>query len=64
VYIRFNGGGYNIVDMHVQWYSILKQKRLVKAVIDLLTLGIEASGDVELKEQGEKVLKFLGAPLA
>jgi len=64
VYIRFNGGGYSVVDMHEQWGHILKQRRLVKAVIDLLTSGIEASKDKKLKEQGKEVLKFLGAPLA
>jgi len=60
VYLRFNGGGYNIVDIPLQWSSILKQRRLVNAVVDLLTLGIEASKDKELKEQGKKVLKSLG----
>lgn len=60
VYIRFNGGGYNIVDIPLQWRGILKQRRLVNAVIDLLALGIEASKDRELKEQGKKVLKSLG----
>lgn len=53
--------GYRIEDVPTYLRRSLKRALLIEAVIELVTLGIDASEDLGLKEKGSTVLKLLGA---
>jgi len=62
VYIRFNGGGYRVINM--QWHYIFEQKKLVGAVEELIARGMSRCQDKKLIKQGERALALLKPPRA
>lgn len=57
VYIKFNGGGYRVVNMH--WHYFFEQKKLANAVAELITRGMKRCQNESLLKQGEAALALL-----
>ena len=57
VSIKFNGGGYRVVNMH--WHYFFEQKKLANAVAELITRGLKQCKNAKLIKQGEEALKLM-----
>ncbi len=57
IYIMFDGEGYRVVNM--RWHYLFVQKKLTKAVAELITRGMKRCQNEALLKQGEAALALL-----